>query len=278
MNHTLEVLTADRDYHQELLKTYKNELVNLPEGRLQYRMQGGKVYVYRRINKAKKKNKCNIPNGSLGFAESRDPDKQTDVKELIKRKFFILKSLPILENNIKVLDRCLKSYIVYDEDSVCSSLGKAYESIPMSRAFYMKNNEYSRLWHEFQSNQNTYYDIELKHKLNGSKVRSKSEAVIHTLLDKYNIPFKYEACLDLGKIKFYPDFLILDHINQKIIIWEHFGMINDKSYVERMENKLATYRANGITLWDNLIITFDKENGSLDIAQIEKIIKLFLVA
>lgn len=44
----------------------------------------------------------------------------------------------------------------------------------------------------------------------------------------------------MGKIKLYPDFLILDQTNQKIIIWEHFGMTNDKRY---------------------------KENGSLDIAQ-----------
>ena len=44
-----------------------------------------------------------------------------------------------------------------------------------------------------------------------------------------------------------------------------------------MFKKLAAYHDAGYDIWNNLIISFDNKNGSLDIDSIEKIITLYLL-
>lgn len=58
-----------------------------------------------------------------------------------------------------------------------------------------------------------------------------------------------------------------------IVIWEHFGMINDKGYVEEMVAKYNNYVHYGIVPWDNLVMTFDKKNGGLNVEEVEFIIE-----
>lgn len=132
-------------------------------------------------------------------------------------------------------------------------------------------------WAEMEPEQNKYMWEERKHLYRGVYYRSKSEAVIAMLLESYGLEFKYEVAIEVNGRTFYPDFVIRRKRDGKIILWEHFGLINDEDYRQGMFKKLAAYHDAGYDIWNNLIISFDNKNGSLDIDSIEKIITLYLL-
>ena len=132
-------------------------------------------------------------------------------------------------------------------------------------------------WEEIKSEQNKYKWEERKHLYKGVYYRSKSEALIAMLLESYGIEFKYEAEIKVNGRILYPDFVIRRKRDGKIILWEHFGMIHDEEYQQGMFRKLIAYHEAGYNIWDNLIVSFDSENGSIDIDSIEKMITLYLL-
>ena len=64
--------------------------------------------------------------------------------------------------------------------------------------------------------------------------------------------------MDYSKyIKFYPDFTTIRPFDRKIIIWEHFGLMNSDNYTQTAMQKLRTYIENGYIPSNNLITTFE---------------------
>jgi len=108
----------------------------------------------------------------------------------------------------------------------------------------------------------------------GLRVRSKSEAIIAGILEANCIPFRYESALILGGKTYYPDFTVLSPTSGKIFYWEHFGMLNDRKYKESAKEKLILYFEHGLFPCDNLILTYDKEDGSIDASVIQKYIDI----
>lgn len=132
-------------------------------------------------------------------------------------------------------------------------------------------------WEGFKPEQNKYMLEERRHLYKGVYYRSKSEAVIAMLLESYGLEFKYETAIEVNGRVFYPDFAIRRKRDGKIILWEHFGIIHDEEYREKMFRKLVTYHDAGYNIWDNLIVSFDSEEGNINIDSIEKMIKLYLL-
>lgn len=99
--------------------------------------------------------------------------------------------------------------------------------------------------------------------LRGDLVRSKSESFAANAMYINNIHYEYEFILPgLSKI---PDFYIEKNIRGYPIIWEHFGKMDDPSYVQAFLTKLETYKRFGFTPGHNLIMSFeyyDAENKS----------------
>ena len=54
-------------------------------------------------------------------------------------------------------------------------------------------------------------------------------------------------------------------------------MTHKEEYIMKLYGRLDEYHAMGIDLWDNLILSFDGPDGSLNADQIEKIIRLYLL-
>ena len=73
-----------------------------------------------------------------------------------------------------------------------------------------------------------------------------------------------------------PDFVIMTRSGKKYY-WEHAGLISNPNYLKRHMEKLELYASAGITMWNNLIVTYDDEDGNLDAGIIESIIKTLLV-
>lgn len=108
----------------------------------------------------------------------------------------------------------------------------------------------------------------------GGYVRSKSELIIANKLFAERIPYRYEAKLTLkDNIVIYPDFTILKPNTQEIILWEHFGMMDNPKYLDNFIIKINTYAENGYLLGKNLICSFESSSNPVNIEYIERQIK-----
>ena len=133
-------------------------------------------------------------------------------------------------------------------------------------------------WMKEDYEKNPYYPEALTVRApNGTMVRSKSEAIIMMLLEKYGIAYRYECRLDVSGYTYYPDFTILHPITGEIIYWEHFGKVTDYGYVLDNIGKVKDYISYGIKPWNNLIMTFSNEKGGYDGKLIDAMIECWLL-
>lgn len=101
----------------------------------------------------------------------------------------------------------------------------------------------------------------------GDYVRSKSELIIANELYANQIPYDYEKPLSLVGCRYdvYPDFTIYTPHQNKIVYWEHAGLMTNPSYRDKWEWKKQAYERNGICEWKkNLIVTYETEAGDLN--------------
>lgn len=100
---------------------------------------------------------------------------------------------------------------------------------------------------------------------NGLRVRSKSEEIIVNIFEEFEIPYVYEAVMVIEGELIYPDFIVLNVRTGKEYIYEHCGMIDDPTYVERnLLRKLELYAKDGIFLGDRLLMTFETNSHPLN--------------
>ena len=112
----------------------------------------------------------------------------------------------------------------------------------------------------------------------GIRVRSKSELIIANALEQYEIPYKYEKPVNLkGKGQVRPDFTCLNIKSRKEVIWEHFGMMDEVTYVNKNIVKLAHYHQNGFYVGDNLITTFETAQNPISSRIVRAMIEQYLL-
>lgn len=121
----------------------------------------------------------------------------------------------------------------------------------------------------------------------GKMLRSKSELLIYQrLIDKKLNPL-YEKKLTIKEVEKLPDFTIENDDTGEVYYWEHCGMLYDKDYKQRWEEKYKWYRENDILPFEEgggkngtLIITEDKAfeveggtiRGAVSVKEIDEII------
>lgn len=76
--------------------------------------------------------------------------------------------------------------------------------------------------------------------LNGERVRSWQERLLANLFREARIKYQYEPLSEYLNIGVYPDFKLL--MDDRIILWEHYGMIDDESYLRRQKEKEEIYK------------------------------------
>ncbi len=102
----------------------------------------------------------------------------------------------------------------------------------------------------------------------GLRVRSKSELLIAEKLYEHGIDFRYEQILTIDGIDYAPDFTIM-RADGTMIYWEHCGLTANRGYMRKHWQKMQIYAEAGITPWKNLIVTYDDEEGLLDLRTVE---------
>lgn len=130
----------------------------------------------------------------------------------------------------------------------------------------------------YQLDDDMWFDSNRIHRAeNGIYVRSKSELVIANMLHSHSIKFIYESILDRDGRIIRPDFTIITQ--NRTYYWEHLGMMTDPGYAKKWENKKAWYDSHGITdisETEQLLISRDGPDGSLDSEELKKIIELLI--
>jgi hypothetical protein len=266
-NSIVTKLLAEKEMYQHHIERFEKELALLPEGSLTRKVINDNVYFYQTVEDEK----GNVTQKYLSKNEN-------DFVSAIKRRHFVQKSLKRLYSNIKAMDTFLEKFNPYDATDVASKLPKVYLQSPEISPYGINKNSSEQSWQDMPYKNNKLFPENLTNNTpGGRKVRSKSEAIIAASLENKNIPFRYEAELILGDQTYYPDFTILKPRDGEIIYWEHFGMTKNSQYSISMEQKLILYTRYNIIPWDNLIITFDSKNSSIDAQIIKNIINTFIL-
>lgn len=210
------------------------ELLTLPMGRL---VKRGKFYW-----QAIKEKEIGITNN-------------TELIQLFCRKRYLLERKKQLKINILIISGCMSRFDNTTQEDLILSLPDAYQGLPDA---YFFDHISIKAWREDSYRKNTYLNDSLNYfSKNGISVRSKSEALIANLLEEYGIPYRYDAELTLGRKIIYPDFIIKNPCNGKIIVWEHFGALDQPGYEQKMDEKMKFYLKHDYKPFDTLIYTFE---------------------
>lgn len=253
-------------YKEELAARYRDIIKNSPPGSIVAQpLKNGKtiLYIQTRSSSSGRQITTRVP-------ISED---MADLAKAIKLKQFCIKSLSLLRYDILSLKHFIKYYRDYTTAKAFNLLGKSYNSITFEMDKPIESS--NEIWLKIKERQNSAYPENLKYEGPGGLYRSKSEVIIAVQLAMHDIPFKYEPAVALGDKVVYPDFVVFNFKEEKIIYWEHAGMMDDDGYTENIFNKLFSYGHYGINVGQNLILTTEWEKYPLSAVNVEKIVKFY---
>ena len=268
-NRLLSMISDDCAQGRQLLERFNTEFNTLPSGTLFSRTIEGKkkYYHYKPVDSEGKRHT------EVYLGKGKE-----DMLELLARKKFVEISMDILKENNDILQPALTDYVAYSQEEVLRRMPKAYEGIDCIKPCDPDEQINPQVWSKELYKKSELWPDALKHKSqNGVLLRSKSEAMIASQLEIYNIPYRYEQRLDTPDQSFYPDFTILNPDDNQIIYWEHFGLMDDEDYRKSAVSKLDTYFNIGIVQWDNLITTYETNRRPLDVQKVRRIIRALLL-
>ncbi|MEI6131645.1 MAG: hypothetical protein WCQ41_02310 [Bacillota bacterium] len=268
-DYLMGIIDSEKTLCEKIIANYKRELSESPEGCISQKERNGKKYYYQnvKVNEssefASPYRQILIPNYDLSLA-----------KKLI-RKQFLKESLKALNANLKQINKFDSKYLPCYPIDVLSKMKVNFEGA-IEIAF--DKSEAVSKWINEPYEKNPYFSDKLYQSTSkGVRVRSKSEALIGNVLESNNIPYKYEAKFQTLTGKYYPDFTILKPKDGRILIWEHFGMMNNEEYVAKMNRKNSDYFATGLVLWSDYIFSCETETSGIDTQTIQAIINAFIL-
>lgn len=106
----------------------------------------------------------------------------------------------------------------------------------------------------------------------GVWTRSKGEVLVIERYDALNIPYHYDEVIELEDGVFRSPDIIAARADRRLIYHEHAGYQTD-DYQQGLLEKLQLYAAAGIYLGVNLILTFDDENGGINLPLVDALIR-----
>ncbi len=260
MNQLYEMLLNENKYLSELDVMVNASLKKAPKGNLRISHHGKSAQYYYKSDKTREK----LPQGRY----IRKQELQL-AKDLAQRDYDVSLS-NLIRERIKAIEKLLELYKENKIQDAYEKLNPYRKEIVTPRI--LTDEEFAKAWiekeyikKEFREGTTAIYSNR------GERVRSKSEKIIADMLDKYKMPYKYEAPLHLsGMGTIHPDFTILDVRKRKEIYWEHLGMMDNTEYCENALRRIEEYQRNGILLGDRLFITYETAKYPLETEAIER--------
>lgn len=271
-----EQLESSLKAQKKFAKHFKKELNSLEKGKIVARDRQTRVELFQVI----KENRI--------CTEKRIFEKEGEVSTIVnnlRRRWCIEKSIALLEKNINCIERALKGYKTFDPYKIKEAMPKSYKTnywqfdgIPAGAkkniisypVKHIKNEfEVVQINREINNNQKInpeglIYDTGL-----GFRVRSKSEVLIAIILHNHGLTFQYEPHIFINGKSYLPDFIILD-ADKNLVIWEHFGIMDNKKYAESACKKIVDYLSCGLVFGKNFMITSETKHMPLDVSIVEE--------
>lgn len=257
---------------QNALARVEKELLHAPQGRLEIspRPCGSFQYYHMQTiladDKCKKTLRTYLARNKISIVYALA---QKEYNQLVKKA--LTKELSAVSALVEILQNSNPS-AVYDNlsptrQSLVSPLQKTKESL--IQEFYLN----------YPGNQNPYpMDITYQTE-QGTCVRSKSEKIIGDLLERNNIPYVYEAKIQLKNGEsVYPDFLLFNSSTNQIFLYEHFGKMDDLEYQSKTLNKIMIYQQNGYWFGENLLYSFESSTLLLNTKLILSMLSKYLLS
>ena len=239
-----EMLNMEKDMLEKLRKEYSNTKT----GKLIVRHRGNRAYYSEKIN-------------------GREYGITKDEKRLhyVMRNIYLENKMELMKEIVNVLNATLYNLRGLKE---INTLPDGKEDIKTN--YSIEDWE----WMKASYDRNTLYSEDLKYKtLTGTMVRTKSEWLIAIALEMMGIPYRYEQLHYIEGKVYYPDFTIRKP-DGTVLIWEHFGLMNNPDYAKKAKIKIENYEKAGFKQHTNLICTYEDDIESQ--ASIERIIKRFV--
>lgn len=249
---------------EEKLKNANNELKHSPKGYLSI-VKRGKAYSYFQVEVKD------------GRRIRKSISKDDDCIVRLVRKAYIIEEIKLLKKNIAALSTFISRYGEPTVEAIIAGFPKGLARLPEKYRRVIVDESFScggmnrsqTEWMLRPYRQSAYMPEKKIHTTSrGLKVRSKSELLIAEKLYEHGVPFRYEQVIDIGGIEYAPDFTIMTP-DGRTVYWEHCGLPGNQEYMKRHKRKLESYEEVGIVPWENLIVTYDDENGILNLAIVE---------
>lgn len=235
------------------------------------------------------------------------PKSDSKLISSLVQKEYLEKCNRIIEREQKALARFLKDFHPEDIIAVHTNLTEAKRRFVTP--LLLTDEEFAAQWQAKPYSGKFFAKDTPEHFTNsGLRVRSKSEVIIAECLARHNIPFRYEAPLELiigdtssitaetptnnirrrtlnqdadlmqsKAVTFYPDFTCLNKRTRQEFIWEHFGMMDNPNYARNAIEKQRSYAAAGYIPGINFIATTETTDLPLNIPYIEQMTKSLLM-
>lgn len=251
-----EMLTEIRK-NQEFVR---HELSSCPPGTLLKTIERGKVVYYHDIWINEKRQRKRL-------------SKHPQMIALLARKEYLLTQQKLLETNIATLEKAMQNFCDITPQQILRQLPEKYGGLPQELFFPQRADTPEGRWESKPYIQSDYMPERKVHLTSrGLSVRSKSEVLIAEKLYEFNLPFRYEQVMHINGYNLAPDFTILSRSGEEFI-WEHCGLTGNPKYMKHHKWKMELYESAGIVPWKNLIVTYDNEQGNIDLAIIESEIR-----
>ncbi len=245
---------------KQIINEKEKSLVQVPEG---------SVHIFNSPNRTQYYLKDN------GIRRYMQECEKQEVKKLCQ-KDYDQKVLRSALRELKLLERLHKDY----EKNSCEAV---YEKLNIARKKFvhpviLPDEEYIKEWESIPYEKKGFRDDAPEfYTEKGERVRSKTEILIANALYRHNIPYRYEAPLELGNYGIvHPDFTILNVRFRMEIYWEHMGMLDDEDYRRYALEKILAYEKCDIFPGDKLILTHETNKSPVNSRILEKIILQYL--
>lgn len=192
--------------------------------------------------------------------------------KLLAQKAYDEKVLKVVNSRIKILHKLLDHYKKNQIHLFHRRVSRGRQNFitPIELTFEEKVSKWKN---QEEKTKLIEKNAVIHHTKNEELVRSKSEKTIADALFYSGVPYKYETLLKLGNINLYPDFTILSPTSQRLIYWEHCGMMDNSDYLEYFMRKINTYICNGLIPGRDVILTYESKNMPLNFKIVEKLIE-----
>lgn len=250
-------------YLCELKSEKEKELKTAPEGLLRVCNSRNRIQYYHRTD-------------PKDFNGVYIKEKNIHLAQRLAQKDYDQKILRAIEKELECIRKYLINYPKTNVEQVFESLHRDRQRLihPIRET----DEQYSQNWRNVEYEGKGFAeDAPEFYTSRGERVRSKSEWIIAELLEKEEIPYRYEYPVYLrGFGKVYPDFTVLNIRTRREIYWEHMGMMDNPAYAEKAVNKIHTYEQNGIFPGEELLLTYETSKSPLDQKVIMRKIQRYL--